>query len=290
MLFGPKLSARGPLLATLLLLLASGFAGTTLAEGFYYEAVQTVTDNKNNDQTQWRVRGWVDGSSAKIEFLDSMSPLFPAGTYMVTSDGASDVFLVDPNEETYTRWDLEAMFAAFGSVMEGMDGMVNLDFTDFASETLKEEAGPKLLGYDTQHVEYTTAYTMKLKVMGMRRTYNVNNHQNVWVTDQIDAPGMFLWLKVAPSTGDADFDEMIRSEMNRVDGLPLKVQATSRVAGKKKKREQVSTSTMEVTKLEPQTLAASTFEVPAGYTETEADDDPTGMGSISSIFGKKSGE
>ncbi len=259
-----------------------------IAEGVYYEAVQKVVDaKKKNAQTQWRVRGWVDGSSAKVEFLDSTSPIFPKGSFMVTKDGGTEILVVDPKERTYSRWDLEALFASFGSVIQGMDGLVNVDFTDLSTEVLQDEAGPEVLGMSTRHVRSATGYGIQVKVVGMRRSWSVKSEQDVWVTNDIEAPGMFVWLKAAPSTGDEDFDQLIKAEMNRVDGLALKLEATSRLINKKGK-EQVSTSSMEVTTLRKEAVPATTFEVPAGYTEVEASD-PTGAGSLQSIFGKKSG-
>lgn len=277
---------RFPLAAALSIFLLSPtlLVAPALAEGYVYEAVQTVDPERGKDQTQWQVRGWVDGSSAKIQFDESMNPVVPKGNYLLTTDGGETMMLVDPKEKTYSVWDLNALFAAFGSLMEGLDGIVNLDFEDVSSATLEREAGPEVLGFATTRVRSRTAYSMKMKAMGMRREWNVESVTDVWTTDEIEMPGMFVWLRSdPPSTGDEELDAMIRAEIERAEGLALRMETTTTNTDKKG-RARVTRSSMEITKLEAQAIDPSTFAIPADYRQVDPADDPSSPAGLSSLL------
>lgn len=279
-----KTRFRTLLAAASILLAWLALGASAWGQGFVYEAVQTLDPDRGKDQTQWQVRAWVDGESAKIQFDESTNPVAPKGSYLLTTDGGETLLLVDPKEETYAEWDLNALFAVFGSLMEGLDGVFNLDFEDVTSETLERKAGPEILGYPTTHVRSRTAYTMKMKAMGMRRQWTVDSVTDAWTTDEIDMPGMFVWLRSdPPSTGDEELDAMIRAEIERSEGLALRMETTTTNTDQKG-RARTSKSTMEITKLEAQSIEPSTFEIPAGYRQVDPAEDPSSPAGLSSLF------
>lgn len=249
------------LLLGLLVACAPAFAGV------YYQA-ETSTDQKGGD---FLVRGWVDGEKAKVEFVESDDrQMLPQGGYLLTTDAGRTVYLVNPKEETIMEWDLEAMFASLGALMEATP-MMNFEITDPKVEKLVEEDGPEMLGHDTTHYRLQTEYGMKMKVLGMGRTNQISMLQDVWVTDDLDAgEAMGVWLKTFKPTGFGELDELMEQHMEVTTGFPLRSVVETTMTGKKGKRSNTTRSETVVTELDTsRSIDASTFELPAGYERVE---------------------
>jgi hypothetical protein len=250
--------------------------------GFHYIAV-TSADGEGGEMASMSVEAWIDGPRAKIVFTDSGNPMMPVGSYILTQDGGETLYLVNPEEGTYSEWDLEGMLESLGGMMESMGGFMNMEVSDPVVEKLLEEDGGRILGYPTTHHRYRTAYTMEMKVMGMKRGDHYENVQDIWSTTAIDDEAFGVWLRNVPkSTGFDAFDKLAKAEFSKVNGFPLKTVTESTTSGVKKSgRATTSTTTMEVTLLEETAVRDSTFvldpeleEVPfmpfAGAMPTEA--------------------
>ncbi len=260
--------------------------------GIHYKA-DTTTRPEHGKAQVTKVEAWVDGPRAKVEFLESDQPMLEAQDYLLTRDGGKTLFLVNPGEKTYAKWDLEGMLALFGNVMESMKGLVNLDFSEPQVEKLAEEPGGSLLGYPTTHYRYRTTYTTKVKILGMHRENTTETVQDLWTTDALGDAGLGVWLRKEPAaTGNAQFDKLLSSQMSQIQGFPLKTASVAKTTGQKGKRETTTTQETEVTELETTGVPASTFEIPKGYTETQMmpEGEDQGQGSDSPfgrLFGKK---
>ncbi|NHZ72961.1 MAG: hypothetical protein GWP16_00620 [Nitrospirae bacterium] len=261
-------------LSTLALMGALVFPGLVSA-GHYYEAVTTSdTGQKKKKQDVMQVRAWVDDDAAKVEFVNGEKEgPFSAGSYLVTKDGGETVYLVNPKEETYGSFDMEAMMAAAGQAMNALSqtgGMVKMEFTDVSSEMLSEEAGGNVLGHDTTHYRWKSGYTMRMKMMGFKQETRVDMLQDVWSTHDLDARGFGVWMRPdrALKTGNEEFDKLISSQVATVRGFPLKTVNVSTTTNKKGKSMQ-TTSTTEVTTLREESIPGSTFGWPDHYTEVE---------------------
>lgn len=256
-------------LFTLLTLTASAPA----AAGLYYQAVTETTSSQGRGAQRMVVESRIEGEKARIEFKESSNPMTGTGTYLLTTDGGKTLYLVNPKEETYTEWDLDAMLKMAGSVMEGLGGMVDMEFTDPEVEQLLAEDGGQVVGLPTRHYRYRTAYSMKIKVFGMKRANDVETMQDVWATDELDAAALGIWLrKEPPKTGNEQLDRLIDSEMAKVKGFPLKtVTVSTTTGGKRGEKESTTRSEMEVVELRRDEPAqpASTWEIPSGYQKTE---------------------
>lgn len=228
--------------------------------GMYYEATTTVDQGQGSNT----VKGWVQGEASRIEFVDSDIPTVSSGAYMVTEDGGQTIYMVDPKEKTYARYD----FATMLSMLESTGGMVELDFGTPQVEILEERDGEAMLGYDTQYVRSRSLYDMTMRVFGMKRSMKTESIQEMWMAEDLEEPGFFAWLrKSGRTTGDSGLDEMIAAEMEKLKGVPLKTVTVSTSEGQKG-RENTTRTVTEVTKLEEQSgMDASMFRVPAGYKE-----------------------
>lgn len=253
----------------LLLILAVLVAAAPAQAAIHYKAT-TTTQGDNVNQTT-RVESWVDGPRAKVVFEESGNPTLESGSYLLTRDGGKTLFLVDPKEKTYAEWDLEAMFQMFGNMMEAMQPIVNMEIQDVQVEALGTGPGETMHGLSTTHHRYRTSYDMRIKLLGMKRTNHVETETEVWSTEGLGDPALGVWLRSAPTTGFAGVDELVAGEMEQVKGFPLKTVARSTTTGQKGKRQTTTTTTMEVTELERGVdVPDSTFEIPDGYTRSEA--------------------
>lgn len=252
--------------------------------GVHYKA-ETVVSGPHTSRTT--VEAWVDGEKTKVVFVESDQPMMGANTYLLTTDGGKTLYLVNPEDKTYMEWDLQGMLAAFGNVMESMQGLMSMEFSDVDVKKLSEEPGGEVLGYPTTHSRYRTAYTTNIKVMGIKRQSTTETIQDVWSTDAFGDSGFGVWLRSEPpATGIEGLDKMIASEMERVEGLPLKTVVASTTVGQKGKRESTTTTKTEVTMIEKTSVSGSLFEIPEGYTKQELQMEGTGEEEDANPFGR----
>jgi hypothetical protein len=226
---------------------------------------------KSSTQT---VKAWVEGDQARIEFASGEKKgYFADGNYLVTTDGGENVYLVNPKDETYGRFNLDEMMATVGQAMnmlEEMGDMVKIEITDSTSEKLLEEPGESILGHDTTHYRYKSGYTMNMKLMGMNRQNRNDTVMDIWSTDALDAQGFGVWLRPdrQMKTGNEGLDEMMAQQFGQIQGFPLKM-TMEMTSTNKKGKGQTSTNTMEVTVLREESIADSQFTWPDNYTEIE---------------------
>lgn len=241
-------------------------AAAPLRAGIYYES--TTSDEQGKSQI--RVKSWVEGGKARIEFEQGLDKsMMPKGSYLVTTDGGRTVYLVNPQEKTYGVWDLEAMLQTLGQVMEAAGPMMDLSIDNPRVEKRGQEAGGTIVGLPTTLYRYHTSYDFTMKIMGMTRSSHIEMDQEIWATGALEAPGMGVWLRADRPTGFEGLDKLIQAEMSKVQGFPLKTVTVTTTTGKKGK-ENTTRSTMEVTVLDRnRAMPDSTFEIPAGYQETQ---------------------
>jgi hypothetical protein len=240
-------------------------AAVPASAGIHYKADSTTTVDDKRPQTT-RVEAWIDGSRAKIVFTESDQPMIGKNDYLLTQDGGQTVYLVDPEEETITEWDVAGMLSSLGGMMESLGGVMDMEFSDIEVEKLSEGPGGELLGRPVTRAEYRTSYTMSIKVFGMSRQNRVETTQELWLTDAFGDEALGLWLRSEPpATGMEDLDALIEAEMEKVDGFPLRSVAVSTTTGQKGKRQSTSRMETVVTELEEASIPEGTFELPAGY-------------------------
>jgi hypothetical protein len=259
-----KLSHSISAIALFLAMAVPGFAG------IHYKATTTVQDAASKSN-QIQVEGWVSGDNAKVAFLQSGgNPVAQEGTYMVTKDGGRTLFLVNPEEKTYAKWDVQAMLGTLGAVMNGMGPLLKIQFSEPKVEKLAEGDGGTVQGLPTRHYKYRTSYNMTVKVLGMGNSSDVVTEQDVWTTSKLQDAGLSVWLRAEPPrTGNTEFDKLLTSEAYQLQGFPLKTVTVS-TSTSKKGQTQTTRSTMEVTQLDANaTIPGSAFEIPAGYQETQ---------------------
>ena len=248
-------------------LLAAALAAPAQA-GIHYRAT-SETETQGQGQSM-EVEAWVDGDNAKVTFAESDHPMLGAGTYLLTNDGGQTLYHVNPEEKTYSPFDLGSILAGAGAMLKGLGPMMKISFSNQKVEKLGEEAGPAILGYATTHYRFRTAYDLEVKVMGMGQSSHNETVTDTWATTALSDRGFGAWLRrEPPKTGIADLDELIANEVTKsVKGVPLKVVAVTK-SKDQRGRETTATTTMEVTAMKEEAVPAGAFAMPKGYERVE---------------------
>lgn len=253
--------------ALLLLAAASAAAASPAFAGTHYIA---VTRSEGPRTGVMEVESWVSGDKARIEFRQSDNPMARSGTYLLTRDGGHTLYLVNPQEKTYTEWNLDAMLGMMGGILGGGLGpLLKIELSDPKVQKVLEEDGGTIAGQPTRHVRYHTTYTMKVKVLGMGRATETASDEDLWVTTKPLDAGVGVWLRTdPPRTGNRDFDQLLAGQWQHIDGFPMRtVTVTTNTDSKGK--QSVTKRTMEVTEFGTAAVPDSRFELPAGYQERQ---------------------
>lgn len=213
-----------------------------------------------------RVRAWVSGPRAKVVFLESDNQMYVVGDYMLSPDEGKTLFMVSPATRTYTKYDVVAMLAGMGGMVQGMRGTMKLSFESPQVEKLVEEDGGLVASLPTRHYRYRTSYSLSTQVAGGHKLTRIIE-EDIWTTTAVTDRALAVWLKKEPpSTGDLQLDGVIRSEMAKVQGFPLKRITTTRETDAHGV-EQTGRVEMEVTQIKQVVVPASQFVIPRNYTE-----------------------
>jgi hypothetical protein len=225
----------------------------------------------------------IDTGGAKMEIVSSGNPILAQGSYLLMRPDDDALLLVNPKEKTYASFDIGAMMGSVGQVMGGMsEGGMKMSFSDPIIEKLVEEDGGTLLGRATKHFRWRTRYSMTMTLpMGMSMEMATDQTQDVWVADIAIDPkimGSFSSMSAGASL-PPEFQKLVDAAKQQQKGFPMKMVTVSSTkstgsgamaammarAGDSKP----TTSTMTVTALSEESVPASVFAIPAGYTETE---------------------
>jgi Domain of unknown function (DUF4412) len=237
----------------------------SLASAYCFAGVEFIAQTKSDGGGDVTVHAYVSGVHAKVVFIESQAEEYAAGDYMLSPDEGKTLYLVSPVTKTYTKYDVQAMMAGMGGMVQGMRGLMKVNFESPKIEKLLEEAGGLVAGLPTRHYRYRTSYTVSMHITGAKKVSTVME-EDVWTTDKLADPALKVWLKQEPpSTGDEQVDKMIRAEMSKVEGFPLKRVTVTRTEDAR--GEHSTKSEMDVLKVKKVVVPLTTFAIPSGYRE-----------------------
>lgn len=232
-----------------------------------YEARSWQEGERKNEQSDMTVLGKIDGEKARVEFRESGNPWMKEGRYLLTTNGGKTLYLVDPAEKTYGEFDLDEVMQLLGAF--GDSGLLEFRIDNASIESLESGPGKEVAGVSTRHARFRTSYDMQIKVMGLKRSQNVQTIQDVWYSDELDDAALGVWLRKEPPSTGTELDELIDLEVGKISGFPLETIATMVTTGKKGKQSTTTSRTL-VTRLERgASFPAGTFEIPDGYTPVQ---------------------
>jgi hypothetical protein len=250
----------------LLLLVILAAASLPAWAGVTYTAVTRTIVGSRSSANDFRVRGWVSGNRARMEFLQSQLPEIQSGTYLISNDGGETVYLVKPSQRTSELWDVNGMVSNMADMMRTFRTEMKVRFEEPKVEKLLEENGPVMHGMSTKHFRFRTSYKAYVEIFD-KQTISTVMEEEIWTTSDIKEPGIKAFLEKHPSTGDEQLDRILEQEMSKVPGFPLK--RTTSTQTETEKRTTVSRTEMEIVELKTVTTPRSLFTIPKSYKEVE---------------------
>jgi hypothetical protein len=269
-----------------------GFTSTSAFAGLTFTQITTV-DGKRTAVTKMSA----DGGNAKMEIVEGPdNPFMPPGSYMLFTDG--EMLMVNPTARTYSRFDT--------SMLEGAGEMAaQMEITDVVFEKVTDEPGESIDGYPTRHYEFKSSWKMGMQGVPMKTEFS--SVEEVWTTTALEIPAV---AGGAPALGGSlqGLTSALgeNQALRHVEGFPLKhvtSQQTkinmgamgalgglgARLGGRMMGGGGggggggATKTTMETTDIEQVDVPAATFEVPAGYQETQMFQTGPAMPSLNSV-------
>jgi hypothetical protein len=256
-------------------------AATPFADGMTYEfqmrSQSTRTGNK--EQITMRGRGTYAGDEAKIEILEAGSSTGGTetfggkGTYFIVKDGGKEMYLVNPKEKQYMKWDIANMFAGMAKVMNAVGGVVKMQMSDIHIDAQDLGPGEMIQGYPTHHYRMTQNYTMSASVFG-----HSSVTKSATTTDYYFAPSLRIANPFVSNSdqmamvssmdifNNPDFKNQMMAAQAKIqkNGIPLKTVTTTNSTDSKGKTE-TTVSTMEMINFSKSNIPASAFAIPGDY-------------------------
>jgi hypothetical protein len=231
------------------------FAGMTITS-----VTKSEGAGKGGDKpTTMRLK--VDDENARMEWIEGRNASAPEKGFLVTKDAGKTLYMVNPEDKTYMKWDVAAM-------AQMAAGFVNMKVKDYKVEKVLDEDGPTMLGYPTRHYKFVTSYSMEMTVFGMTKASSGKNENEMWTTTKIKASALAVFEKMATQSaaGFGELQKVIEAEKAKsVKGFPLKTVVTTDTGTPD--RPKISKHIIEVTELKEGHIAASDFDIPKDYKE-----------------------
>lgn len=254
------------------------FAGAMpVADGLTYEFVAKSTSaaTGNKESVTMRGRGTYAGDEAKIEILEASAAaggretFGGKGTYFIVKKG--DMYLVNPAEKTYMKWDMASMLAGMGKLMGAVGGIVKMEMSDISISTQDLGAGETVQGYPTRHVQMVQNYTMSTSVFGRKSKQRSETKTDFYFAPSLRVANPFVTNNQAISAmGDMFNNPDYKTQMMAAQaklpkgGVPLKT-VTTAVSTDEKGKTTTSVSTMEMVNFQKSNIPSSAFAIPSDY-------------------------
>jgi hypothetical protein len=256
-------------------------AATPFADGMTYEFVMksqsTRTGNKEN--VTMRGRGTYAGDEAKLEILEAASSaggqdaFGGKGTYFIVKGGGKEMFLVDPNQKQYMKWDIASMFAGMSKVVNAVGGMVKMQMSDIKIDAQDLGAGETVQGYPTHHVRMMQNYTVSASVFG-----HTSKTRSETTTDYFFAPSLRIanpfvnnsqqmaMMSQMDMFNNPDYKSQMSAAQAKMpkSGVPLRT-VTTTVSTDAKGKAETTVTTMEMVNFKASNIPASAFAIPSDY-------------------------
>jgi hypothetical protein len=239
------------------------FAASMALADLTYTFKSTGWQDKGKEKTIQTGSAYLkEPSFFRIDYKESNNPMMGPDTWMFSKDLKTMTF-VNPKEKTYSVMDMEALMKSMGGMM---DTMIKMEVENPKAAVTRGTQDQAVAGYPCKHYVMDSSYTMKMKVLFMKTTAQVNSHRDIWAADSFPLMLKDYFQNSAIRSGYKELDKVIEVEAIKVPGYILKTKSTTE--NKSDKGEVTkSYNEFEILTISPGGVSASLFEVPAGYKE-----------------------
>lgn len=209
------------------------------------------------------MKAFVDGNGARIKFLtDHM--LYQKDDFAVTEDGVV-MYLCSPATKTYHRFDSAAMMKQAQGMLDTMQKMTKMSYSNIFVNVTDQGDGGSVAGYATTRYRVLIEYDVNMKILFKK--INQHHKEEVFVYATSKLPFGYLpkfHNQQMFGTGIEEIDGQIGNKLDAI-GFPLKTEHMSYGEN----NELTSKATFEITEITEKDLNPQLFKVPDGYTEKE---------------------
>ena len=234
----------------LLTILTLVFVFTSLASAGIEWTSKIITEGKKKGQNNRVIAHiYAQGGDLKQVFdeVSNANPFYTQQGYWLFKSKEDNIYVVDDVEKSYMELNLDSLLQLTGFLGQ----LVKIRILDHSidSEMLGKE---QIAGYTCNHMKITTDYTMKMKILIIKKTIKVHEVKEIWAVPNFKGLKEIndSFLKKDYKTGIADLDQLIKEQQEQQQkiGFPLKIEThTLQLSKKKSKVISETSTTMEVT-------------------------------------------
>jgi hypothetical protein len=260
----------------------------------------TQVNTAEGKETQVKIL--TDGTSSKIEYVTALAnnPFLTPGSYMISK--GDEMFLVNPSEQTFARFDLAMMQGMAQEMAQaaggGAAGAGMFQIKDVKVEKVLDEPGEKIAGFATRHYQFKSSWSMAMTSMPM--SMDSTAVEDYWTTDELEISlGAGASVMAASGLPASARESDAAKVLKEAKGFPLRqvtVQSMKTNMGgalgalgagmMNKMAGQATKTTMEIASVQEVDVPADTFEIPAGYREVQLFRTGPAMPDLNGIGGK----
>jgi len=272
----PLSASRGRIAALIpafALLLAAAAPRATKGITYDFSMVTQSEAAKGKDMTMTG-KGWVAGGNARIEFTTVSVPQmraqggpFAEGSYLLFKSATKEFIVVDTKNKQYASMNEDGLM----QLTSALTNIVKFEMTNVHIDADRVQPDTTVDSYRTQHYRMTQAYHMKMSMAFIHRENDVSSVSDYYYAPQFDDlinPYMSSgWSSGSNFFNNPDYTTQLKAATAKLHhGVPVLVVMRSTDVDKKGKAV-TGVTTMHTTNLVRGDIPASTFEIPAGYTE-----------------------
>lgn len=230
-------------------------------------AGQVITMENETGGRKSETKVYVDGAKWRMDMEDG-----PEKGMLLSKDASKTIYLVNFEKKEYMLFDPKKMMEMVKQAMGPM--MPKMNVKDLKSEKILDEAGPKMLGYDTKHKKIKVSFTMEMEMFGQKSESQVIQETEAWLAAKMNGDWYKAWDNMKNSQmGDMGMDKVIEEYTKLLEGgAAVKVINKSTTTQKGGMAPQINESTMEIKSIKEEAIAADRFELPSGYKEVKIED------------------
>jgi hypothetical protein len=260
---------KKPLLTALVLLALATPAFSAIQYDFIQKSSVEGATVPNTDLTG---RAVIDGDRSRIDFI--AGDVYPAGTYVVSTDGARNLYFVDPEKKWYTEFNTASIASSISASQ--------IKISNLKSEVVKLGEGEIIAGIPTERHQLTLSYDITVTINRMPLRQGVKTTVRTWTTQKFGEVGRTAFSSQL-RTGNPEVDQILELETTRVPGLPLRqivTTITTNLSGRPVKSEiqlpatRTITREMWVTSIREVSSTPVSFTVPVSYRRADTPEVP----------------
>jgi hypothetical protein len=263
----------------------------TASAAIRYEFRQTTnSDLEGANATDCSGHAVIDGEKSRVEFTNCNS--YPSGSFVLTTNGSRVLTFVNPAKKAYADVNAGAVATALGST--------KIVINNRKVNTVEMPDHPVIAGIPTDHVRLSINYDITVTFGNIPLTQSVQTIIDRWTTMAFGDVAEIFLSGGALRTGNPDIDDLFAFENAKGKGFPLK--ETMRTTTINQRAQTVKSQLvvnrtvtvnreLEVVSIKQVTnVAASTFDVPAGFHRADPLRDDTQKAPIQTLSMEPSGQ